>query len=581
MSRLANIGDGTDAYAAYKYMGAGKIVVEDYMAAGVKINYAADNFLELDRFGRVVDQIWERYGENPALLDEYVYEYDRAGNRTRKYNALNSDLNETYEYNALDELTSTVRNNGFDQSWTLDGLGNFSEFNDNGSSQTRDVNAANEITSTTGIATPTYDLAGNIISDGTQDYYYDAWNRQTYVALADDSPVALYVYDGVNRRIEKVLSGSLVAPYVHYYYNQNWQLLEERSETSNGGTFSTNQYVWSPLYVDSPVVRFHEVTDNPQYNNTLYYTNDANHNVTALINTSGAVVERYYYDAYGKTTICNVNWVARPDGFGGNGIPGDESAYGNEILYCGYFYDSETSQNASITIGTGGNYNVRHRYLSTQLGTFISRDPIGYRGGINLYEYVGDNPTNRMDPNGLQQKPGYGALPWPDFSPPPPTPGKGGANARRPGGIGYLLTCGCTSKKDRLSPIPGVVTPSTNPLSGTGAHTGQNQTYPFPANTAIGTGGAGSCNALIVKCPNFVSVFHFTVGDSPSGTLGRYSWPTGCEAIICGGDNSDQSNCLGDDVNNAAKKAGIKVVGVSGNSGCGVDANGNWYQYGN
>ena len=33
-----------------------------------------------------------------------------------------------------------------DQNWTLDGLGNFSQFNDNGSTQTRGANAPNEIT---------------------------------------------------------------------------------------------------------------------------------------------------------------------------------------------------------------------------------------------------------------------------------------------------------------------------------------------------------------------------------------------------------------------------------------------------
>ena len=35
------------------------------------------------------------------------------------------------------------------------------------------------------------------------------------------------------------------------------------------------------------------------------------------------------------------------------------------------------------------------------LGQFISRDPIEYEGGINLYEYVGDSPLNRTDPSGL------------------------------------------------------------------------------------------------------------------------------------------------------------------------------------
>ena len=35
------------------------------------------------------------------------------------------------------------------------------------------------------------------------------------------------------------------------------------------------------------------------------------------------------------------------------------------------------------------------------MGTFVGRDPIGTAGGINLYEYVGDDPLERTDPMGL------------------------------------------------------------------------------------------------------------------------------------------------------------------------------------
>lgn len=35
-------------------------------------------------------------------------------------------------------------------------------------------------------------------------------------------------------------------------------------------------------------------------------------------------------------------------------------------------------------------------------GRFISEDPGGLRGGIDLYKYVADNPTNLVDPRGLQ-----------------------------------------------------------------------------------------------------------------------------------------------------------------------------------
>jgi hypothetical protein len=48
-------------------------------------------------------------------------------------------------------------------------------------------------------------------------------------------------------------------------------------------------------------------------------------------------------------------------------------------------------------------------YYSTQLGRFISRDPIGYDGGVNLCAYEGGYPIGYVDPYGLQPPP----CPWP------------------------------------------------------------------------------------------------------------------------------------------------------------------------
>ena len=50
---------------------------------------------------------------------------------------------------------------------------------------------------------------------------------------------------------------------------------------------------------------------------------------------------------------------------------------------------------------TGSVYYYRNRYYDASLGRFISEDPIGLRGGSNLYPYVRNNPTNRVDPLGL------------------------------------------------------------------------------------------------------------------------------------------------------------------------------------
>jgi len=175
---------------------------------------------------------------------------------------LNHDFDEVYEYDAIDRLISSARADDFDQSWTLDALGNFAEFDDDGQSQTRTHNPVNEITGITdGWMTPTYDAAGNMISgprpgDETTrvHYVYDAWNRLVIVK-ADDSgdpgdTLAEYQYDGTNRRIQKNVSEPGGGPSdVHYFYNHNWQLLEERFLDGQGAAVASNRYIWSPRYI--------------------------------------------------------------------------------------------------------------------------------------------------------------------------------------------------------------------------------------------------------------------------------------------------------------------------------------------
>ena len=40
------------------------------------------------------------------------------------------------------------------------------------------------------------------------------------------------------------------------------------------------------------------------------------------------------------------------------------------------------------------------RYYLPQLGRFLTQDPIGHEGGLNLYAYCGDSPLTRVDPDG-------------------------------------------------------------------------------------------------------------------------------------------------------------------------------------
>jgi RHS repeat-associated protein len=91
------------------------------------------------------------------------------------------------------------------------------------------------------------------------------------------------------------------------------------------------------------------------------------------------------------------------------------SGYGWETLYGVYRWDAES-----------GPYQVRYRYQQPLLGTWITRDPIGYRGGFNLYAYSANAATNAVDANGLDPKASEGALPLlPIVATPlwPPRPG--------------------------------------------------------------------------------------------------------------------------------------------------------------
>jgi RHS repeat-associated protein len=217
-----------------------------------------------------------------------------------------------------------------------------------------------------------------------------------------------YRYDGLNRRIAKLIpNGETNWDRTDYYYNTSWQCLEERAQTVASDTAVATavkvQYVWDIRYIDAPVLRWRDTGGASDLDETLYYCQDANMNVTALVDgttgsgTFGDVVERVLYDPYGKPKFYDGDWDNASD----------DSAYANEILYCGYRRDPET-----------GLYHVRHRAYHPTLGRWLQRDPIRYADDMSLYGYVRSAPVGLHDPLGLEGTKvfGYRAITWDDFT---------------------------------------------------------------------------------------------------------------------------------------------------------------------
>jgi len=100
--------------------------------------------------------------------------------------------------------------------------------------------------------------------------------------------------------------------------------------------------------------------------------------VAQRLDVSGAVKSSDLYNAYGKR-------------LSGGGASGDPYGFGGQA---GYYTDSETGLSL-----------LGQRFYDPSVSRFLTRDPIGSAGGMNLYRYADNNPVNFMDPLGLD--PGY------------------------------------------------------------------------------------------------------------------------------------------------------------------------------
>jgi RHS repeat-associated protein len=439
VGRVVRIADRTLGSVSYSYYGAHDFHSVHYpQTAGVEkwldkeVRFSLSelgDFEALDRFDRLSRVLWLK-GKGGSHRDSFEYGYSRAGMRTFRRSLLKQHtLSEAYRYDGLDRLTQANRGDvpssaadvsrgseTFAQQWTFDPTDNWREFrqDDNGGGgptktpweliQSRQHNVINQISKIGGPGdkgakwvTPQYDNAGNMVlvpqpNDPTQGYtcIYDAWNRLTgvwqQVAGAGGKvlqPVSIYDYDGLGRQITRhSYTDAALSASRHFYYNHDWQCLAEYVE-GKPGEFRPDlrlerEYVWGIRGLDDLVLRDRDTNGDGRLDERLYGLNDGNLNLTALVDSTGAVQERYHYDPYGRPLFFDGGFLARP-----------ETALDSNRLYAGYHRDDAL-----------GLYHVRNRGYHPLLGVWLQLDPLRHWDGNNLYEYGRSAAVSYIDPTG-------------------------------------------------------------------------------------------------------------------------------------------------------------------------------------
>lgn len=281
----------------------------------------------------------------------------------------------TYAYDAADRLLQAYASDGAQYRYDYDPGDNLSNLTTPTASTNLTVNSVNQISSANGVAY-SHDANGNVTDDGIRTYQWDAGNRLLKIGYkAQPARSTQFRYDGLGRRVAIVSNNGTVSTEFRYLWCGD-SLCQARSATD----------VVARRYYPEGEVR-------PQGNTKLYYSRDHLGSVRdVLALPSGSRVSTYDYDAYGKPT--QQSGMINPD-----------------FRYAGMFYLQEA-----------GLYLTQYRVYDPGTGRWLSRDPIGETGGINLYGYVENDPINLIDPLGLDGvaaaqwarsqvgKPGYGYL---------------------------------------------------------------------------------------------------------------------------------------------------------------------------
>jgi RHS repeat-associated protein len=311
------------------------------------------------------------------------YGYDTVSNNRKWIQRLitptsaENNRGEVFSYDFADQVTAVqldIQNpntaSAGNQTISYDPNGNRTRFQPPGHNEQYVTNNLNQYTSRNG-TNAAYDTKGNLATGlDLSSYTYDAQNRLTGAIKSGVTEV--FTYDGLNRQVSRNVGG--VATYNVW---DGWNLVAEYHDPAS----VLAKYV----YGTGGLVK--EMVSNN------YYYQDGSGSTSDLANSSGVLQEWYRYDLQGTPFFYNSS----------DQMIGGSNA-GVRHLFTGQQWYSEL-----------GLYDLRNRFYSPDIGRFLQPDPIGFRGGNNLYRYCGNNPVTRRDPFGLSGTPPTNVDPSPQY----------------------------------------------------------------------------------------------------------------------------------------------------------------------
>jgi len=212
-----------------------------------------------------------------------------------------------------------------------------------------------------------------------------SWNAENRLVKAENDSTKLeFTYDYMGRRIQKqVYAWDAASDFwsltsdLRYVYD-GWNLIQSLdAQDSNAGVkdFTWGLDLSQSVQGAGGVGGLLAVTEHGETADTPYYTTyDANGNISEYLDNTGAVAVHYEYSPFGRLTLVDSE----------TGAPDFNHRFSTK------FFDTETRL-----------YYYGRRYYSSELGRWVNRDPIGERGGINVYAFVGNNALNAWDLLGL------------------------------------------------------------------------------------------------------------------------------------------------------------------------------------